>query len=200
RWWGGVREARALWIWIAPKRTTWKFLTTPLTPPLDRTSHACGLLERATAGLCHLRHRLEELTPRPGHQARAGNIEAATVLQLVVGIESEEIGSALRAISARDLLRLVDHVGEGETVLLRQPLHVLEGILGIGFSVVGHDRDRADADAFERIRFRHEAADHRPHIRAMIADKGDEGALRPAHVGKRIDLAVDAFELEVRRL
>jgi len=45
-------------------------------------------------------------------------------------------------------------------------------ILGIRFGVVGHDRDRADTDAFERIRFRHQAVDTAQHIRAMIADEG----------------------------
>src|SRR5262249_52997259 len=63
-----------------------------------------------------------------------------------------------------------------------------------------HDRDGADADFFERIRLLHQAADDRPHVGAVIANESDQRALRPAHVGERVGLAVHALEPELARL
>jgi hypothetical protein len=170
--------------------------------PLDRATHARRLVGRPLAGLGDLFHRFVELAPRtrPRHEAHAGGIEAAAVLQLVARVEAEEIGRALRVIGAPHRLRLVDHIGEGEAVPLREQLHVVEGIRGIVSGIVGHDGDRADAERAQRVRFRNDAANARFHVRAVVADEDDQRAGLAAHVGERPGLAVDALEREVTRL
>src|SRR5262245_41527015 len=81
---------------------------------------------------------------RNGRHPRS--IEATSVLQLVLCVEAEEIGRALWTIGACHFLGRIDHVWEGELVTLCERLHVVEGVLGIGFGVVWHDGDRPDAD------------------------------------------------------
>src|SRR5437016_13821885 len=97
-----------------------------LLAPLDRATHARGLLQRPASSLDYLRHRVVKLAPSARQGAGASGVEAAAILQFVLGVEAEEVGGALRAISARDGLRLVDHVGKGETMLLGESLHVVE--------------------------------------------------------------------------
>src|SRR5229473_1420044 len=91
-----------------------------LVLPLDRASHGRRLILRAVAGLRHLLHRLEKVAAGIRDQGRARGIEPAAILQLVRGIEAEEVGSALRAVGSGHLLGRVDHVGEGEAVLRRK--------------------------------------------------------------------------------
>jgi hypothetical protein len=133
-----------------------------------------------------------------GDEARARGIEPAAILQLVLCVEAEEVGRALRAIGSRHILGRIDHVGKGEGVLGGERLHVVEGVLAIGAGFVGHDRDRANADLAQRIRFGDEAVDHRAHVGAMVADEGNERALVPAHVGKPIGFSVPPWSAKSR--
>ena len=54
--------------------------------------------------------------------------------------------------------------------------------------------------SLQRLGLLDDPADARLHVGTVIADEDDERALRPAHVGERIGLAVDALEREVARL
>ena len=63
-----------------------------------------------------------------GHSRR---IETTLVLQLILCIETEEIGRALRATSW-----VVSIVGKGETMPRCERLDVVEGVLGIILGVV----------------------------------------------------------------
>ena len=68
-----------------------------------------------------------------GHSRR---IETTLVLQLILCIETEEIGRALRAIAARHFLGRIDHVGKGKAMPRCERLDVVEGVLGIILGVV----------------------------------------------------------------
>src|ERR1700750_195526 len=94
----------------------------PSVPPLDRATHARGLLRWAAAGHRDLRHRLEKLAPLGRRVAHTRGIEPATVLQLVIGVEAKEIRRALRTIGACDLLGVVDHARQGAAGVAREPL------------------------------------------------------------------------------
>jgi hypothetical protein len=78
------------------------------------------------AGLGHLLHCLELLAASVRDQRGARSIEPTSVLQLVLRVESKEVGCALSIIGARDLLRLIDHVREGKAVLGGEQLHLFE--------------------------------------------------------------------------
>jgi hypothetical protein len=140
------------------------------------------------AGLSNLFHRLEQVAARIRHGLYARGIQPSAILQLVLRVETEKVGRALSVISSRHLLRLIDDIGKGEAVLRGERLHVVEGVLAVSRSIVGHDRDGADANLAQRLGLRDDAVNARLHIRTVIADENDERALRPAHVGKRVGL------------
>jgi hypothetical protein len=87
------------------------------TLPFDRTSHRGHLLLRAEASFGHLLDRLEQVAASICHRLYARGIEPSAILQLVLSIESKEVGRALRVIGSRRLLRLIDNVGKCKTML-----------------------------------------------------------------------------------
>ena len=74
------------------------------------------------------------------------SIEATAVLQLFSCVEAEEIRRALCVIGACYFLGGVDNVRKGEAMPCGERLHVVEGVFGIGLSVVWHYGDCADTD------------------------------------------------------
>ena len=113
-------------------------------------------------------------------------IEPSAILQLVLRIEVEEVRRALSVIGSRNLLRLVNHVGEAKAVLARECLHILERVLAVGLCVVWHDGDSPDTDLAQRVGLCHDGADARLHVWTVIADEDNERAFGPANVGERI--------------
>ena len=74
-------------------------------------------------------HSLDEFTfriRRPGLGPAC--VQPPTIAQYEIAIESEEVRGTDRAVSARDLLRLVVKVRERESALERETCHVLERV------------------------------------------------------------------------
>src|SRR2546430_16711631 len=94
--------------------------------PLDRTSHGRRLLPRAAAGLGYLLHCFKQVAPRVRNEGGARGIEPAAILQLVPGIEAEEVRRALSAVGFCHLLRLVDDVGEAEIIFRSKGPHIVK--------------------------------------------------------------------------
>src|SRR5271167_3793423 len=107
--------------------------------PLDRATHRWHLLRGSAARFRYLLHRLEEVATGVRDRCRARGVKPSTILQLVLCVETKEIGRALSAVRARYLLRLVDYVGEGESMLGRKRLHVVEGVLAVHRGIIRHD-------------------------------------------------------------
>ena len=82
----------------------------------------------------------------------AALVETAPVFEFARAVIAKEIWRADRAIGARDLLRLVVQIGKGEAMRLRELLHLVEGVVGIGIGVVRADAGEADALRLERAR------------------------------------------------
>src|SRR5216684_5745160 len=92
-------------------------------PPFDRAADARILLGGALAAAGDRRHGVVELARRARQAlAVAHGIDPAAILQLERAVEAEEIRRAGRVISARDRLRPVDEIGEGEALGLGQAL------------------------------------------------------------------------------
>ena len=93
-----------------------------------------------------LLHRFKQVAAsvRDGRHSR--RIEATSVLQLILCIDAEEIGRALRAIGARHFLGRIDHVGEGEAMPRCERIHVVEGVLRTVLGVVWHGGDCPNPD------------------------------------------------------
>ena len=114
--------------------------------PFDRTAHGWKLLFRPIPCVGDLLHRFKQVAAsvRDGRHSR--RIETTLVLQLILCIETEEIGRALRALGARHFLGRIDHVGKSEAMPRCERLHVVEGVLGIVLGVVWHDGDCPNPD------------------------------------------------------
>ena len=76
--------------------------------PFDRTAHGWKLLFRPIPCVGDLLHRFKQVAAsvRDGRHSR--RIETTLVSQLILCIETEEIGRALRAIGARHFLGRID--------------------------------------------------------------------------------------------
>ncbi len=92
--------------------------------PLDRAADRRMLDRRRRAGARDRHHRVEQLARRRRVGRASRRVEPAAVGELQVAVEAEEIRRADGAVGARDVLRLVDHVGEREAVLRGERLHV----------------------------------------------------------------------------
>ena len=66
-------------------------------------------------------------------------VDAAVVDELAIPIEDEDVGRACGVVGARDLLALVVEVREGESLVGRPLLHLIEGVVGVLVGVVGAD-------------------------------------------------------------
>jgi len=117
-------------------------------------------------------------------------------LQAQVGVEAEEIGRAYRAVGSCHLLRGVEQVGEGESLLFRPAAHVIEGILRVIHRVIGHDRNAADAVFLQLARIADDPVDHRLDVRAVVADEHHQQPTFAFHVVQRVSFAIHAFERE----
>src|SRR6516162_7182194 len=117
----------------------WVHVTQLSVLPLDRTAHGWKLLLRPMACFGHLLHGFKQVTACISDRRHPRSIKAAAVLQLILRVEAKEIGRALSVISACHFLGGIDHVRKSEIVTRRERSHVVEGVLGIGLSVVRHN-------------------------------------------------------------
>src|SRR5215467_12457102 len=72
--------------------------------PFDRTAHRRNLLVGPPPGCGDHAHRLIEIAFGVLNERRLGLVQPPTIVQLVLGVEAEEIGRAHRAIVARHAL------------------------------------------------------------------------------------------------
>src|SRR5437870_11989111 len=107
-----------------------------LAPPLDRAADARRLLRGPAPGARDLKHGRIELPRCVGLGRTPGIVQAAAILKLEGGVETEEVRRAYRAVRLRDRVGFVPSVGKGKAHPLRKRLHDLEGILGIIRGVV----------------------------------------------------------------
>ena len=82
---------------------------------------------------------------------------------------------------------------------LGETLHVVEGVLGIGFGIVGADRREADALGHQSLGIAYEPVDDGFDVGAVIADEHDHRALAARDIVERIGLAVGCRQAEFRR-
>src|SRR5215469_6707721 len=93
-----------------------------------------------------LLHGFKQVTACISGWLHPRRIKATAVLQLILRVEAEKVGRTLRVIGACHFLGRIYNVGKAKTVMRSEGSHVVEGVLGIGRSVVWHDGDRPDAD------------------------------------------------------
>ena len=114
-------------------------------------------------------------------------------------VEAEEVRRADGAVGARDILRLVEQIGEREALLARHRDHVVETVLRIGLGIVRSDGDDSDADRREVAGVAHEKPVNGLHIRTVVADERNDRTAFAAQIGEAVGLAVDPGEGEGRR-
>ncbi len=93
-------------------------------------------------------------------QRRAAFIQAATVFELLIFIVAEEVGRADRAEGARCRLRFVVKIGKGEIAQLCELRHILEGVFGIAYGVIGANCCETNAFRYQSPRVGNEPVDH----------------------------------------
>src|SRR6267154_2334786 len=72
-------------------------------------------------------------------------LEGSAILELAVGIVTEEVRRTDRPIRPCDCLRLVVKIGKREIMSLRETLHILKRVFGIVRSIVRANRRKAHA-------------------------------------------------------
>jgi hypothetical protein len=82
-------------------------------------------------------------------------------------------------------------------MLLGEALHPLRGVLRIARIVVGHDRDHSDPALSQIEGVACNAVGDRAHVRTVVADKHDQRAGRPLHIGQPEGFAVGVLEREL---
>src|SRR6516165_5809063 len=95
--------------------------------PFDRAANRCFLVGRRHTGGRNRTHGLDKLSGRPrARRSRAALVEPAAILELAVGIVTEEIRRTDRPIRPSDCLSLVVEVWKREIVSLGEALHILK--------------------------------------------------------------------------
>ena len=166
--------------------------------PLDGTADRWRLPGRRYAGRHNGSDGLDQLPARAdGRRSGAALIQATTVFEPAIRVIAEEVGRTNGAISPRYRLVFVVQIRKRKRARLREALHGLEGILGVGISIVGANRGKPDPLCHERSRIGDEAVDHRLHVRTMIADEDDHRAALSGNVFERINPPVCARKPKV---
>src|SRR6516162_1498944 len=158
------------------------------------------LVSRRHTGRRYGTHGLDKLTGRPlARRSYAAFVEPAAILELAVGIVTEEVRRPDRPICPRDCLRLVAKIGKWEIMSLRETLHILKRIFGIARRIVRANRRKAYAFRHQHAGVRNHAVDHRFDIRTMIADENDDRALFARNVVQYVNLTVGGRKPKLRR-
>src|SRR5215471_21672124 len=111
-----------------PTRSWWSAQGSALfVLPFDRAANRCFLVSRRHAGGRNRTHGLDKLSGRPrARRSCAALVEPAAILELAVGIVTEEVRRTDRPIRASDCLGLVVEVWKREIMSLGERLHVLK--------------------------------------------------------------------------
>ena len=128
---------------------------------------------------------------------RPGAVETSAVLEFSIGIKAEDIGRTDGVVCLCGVLCFIDQIREGEGVLVGEFLHVFKRISGVALCIIGHDGGDADAFGLQDFGVVHEAVDDCLNIRAVVTDKGNDGAFFAFDVIVGERLAVDVFKDEV---
>ena len=113
--------------------------------PLNRAANARHLFFWPLASFGNLYHRIEKFGRAAAVIIHTGIVKAATILQLPIFIETEEIWCADRTISFGNLLTFIHQIGERETKMLGKLLHKGGTIRLINPIIIRHDRKNIDA-------------------------------------------------------
>src|SRR6266849_2831678 len=96
-------------------------------PPFDRAANGRLLISRRHTGGRNRSHGLDKLSGRPcARWSCAAFVEPAAILELAVGVVTEEVRRTDRPIRPRDCLGLVVKIGKREIMSLRETLHILK--------------------------------------------------------------------------
>jgi hypothetical protein len=129
--------------------------------------------------------------------ARPTRVKLASVGQLAVLIEEEQIRCAGGPERASDLLGLIQQVREAPPVLLGEGRHVLGPVLRVGGGVVGVDRQHGQTLVHPLTGPLPECRPDVDDVRAVVADEGHQQARGPGHVGRAVQLSLRVGEPEV---
>ena len=95
--------------------------------PFDRATDRRLLVSRPYTRGCNRTHGLDKLSGRPlVRRSYAAFIEPTAILELAVGIVTEEVRRTDCPIAPCDCLRLVVKIGKREIMSLRETLHILK--------------------------------------------------------------------------
>jgi hypothetical protein len=136
---------------------------------------------------------------RAGHRlAVAGGavVEGAAVGEPAVGVVDEQVGGAHGPVVGRDLLALVQQVGEAEAGPAGLLGHAGRAVLGVGVEVVAVDGDRGQVPGGVVGHHLAEPALHVAHIRAVVAQEHHQQRT-PVQVGELHGGPVERRQLEV---
>jgi hypothetical protein len=166
--------------------------------PLDGAADRWDLPGWCDAGCRNCSHGLNQFPTRAGRRrTRAALIKATPVFELAIRVIAEEVGRADSVIGSCHRLIFVVQIRKRKPMRLREALHGLERVLGVGISVVGADRRETDTLCDERSRIGGEAIDHCLHVGTMIADEYDHRAILAGDVGERMSPPIRARKTKV---
>src|SRR5260370_41558972 len=95
--------------------------------PFGRAANGCLLISRRHTGGRNRTHGLDKLSERPrARRSCTAFVEPAAVLELAVGVVTEEVWRTDRPIRPRDCLGLVVKIGKRKIISLRETLHTLK--------------------------------------------------------------------------
>ena len=95
--------------------------------PFDRAANRRLLVGWHHAGGRNCTHSLDKLSGRPrARRSHAALVEPAAILELAVGIVTEEVRRTDRPVRPSDCLSLVVEVWKREIVSLGEALHILK--------------------------------------------------------------------------
>src|ERR1700740_976242 len=109
--------------------------------PFDRAANRRLLVSRRHTGGRNRAHGLDKLSGRPrARRTCAAFVEPAAILELAVGIVTEEVRRTDRPIRPSDCLGLVVEIRKREIMRLRETLHILKRVFGIARCTVPTNR------------------------------------------------------------
>src|SRR6516164_2326174 len=119
---GSTSEVTATVSEVRPKSDMHSFVL-----PFDRAAHGRLLVSRRHTGGCNRTHGLDKLSGRPRvGRSCAALVEPAAILELAVGIVTEEVRRADRPVCPSHCLGFVVKVWKREIMSLGEALHILK--------------------------------------------------------------------------
>jgi 16S rRNA (uracil1498-N3)-methyltransferase len=153
---------------------------------------------RSTTCFSDFLHRFEQFATRirwPGVHARC--VESTAILQFELTVVAEKVRCAHRTIISGNALLGIEQIRKGKIQFAGPALHVGKGIVRVGIAVVAHDGNAADAQRAQFTTIADQAVNDRLDVGAVIADEGDQQAVRAAAVGQAVAPAIGTRQFEI---